>query len=473
MKKTLLSGIMFVFFISCRLFADGVQPSGSGTEESPYNVESLDNLLWISTNNTSWSSHFIQLANINAAETQNWNNGSGFNRIGSNSIKFSGSYNGQDNSIDSLYINRPTNNYQGLFGYTNGVAIENLGVTNVNINGGDCIGGLVGINYNNSSIKRCYSSGSVNGDYQVGGLVGWNYTSSIVDSSYSTSSVSGDTYIAGLIGWNYSSTISNSCSNGNVNGSWKVGGLVGENYNSTVSNCYSISNTSATNNYVGCLIGYNDWSSFVSNCYSKGNVMGSDYVGGLTGNNKTSSTISKCYSTGNANGAGIYIGGLVGQNYFSNITDSFWDTETSGQSNSAGGTGKTSTEMKNVATFTNLTTTGLDSPWDFVSNPFDDTANDDIWEMQSNNNDGYPLLYWQDAIEITEAPSNVTTSIIGGNINISWDPVIGAISYSIYSSVNPNTDQAIWILEVSGITVTNWSEPATEMKKFYYVTALN
>jgi hypothetical protein len=43
------------------------------------------------------------------------------------------------------------------------------------------------------------------------------------------------------------------------------------------------------------------------------------------------------------------VGGLVGLN-FGTVSNSFWDTETSGQSTSAGGTGETTAEMQDVGT---------------------------------------------------------------------------------------------------------------------------
>lgn len=53
-----------------------------------------------------------------------------------------------------------------------------------------------------------------------------------------------------------------------------------------------------------------------------------------------------------------YVGGLVGDALSGTGNDSFWDMETSGQSISAIGTGKTTAEMQSESTFTN---------WDFIS----------------------------------------------------------------------------------------------------------
>ena len=54
--------------------------------------------------------------------------------------------------------------------------------------------------------------------------------------------------------------------------------------------------------------------------------------------------------------------------------------------------GKTTAEMQDVATFTSLETEGLDNPWDFVDNPFDDSSNEDIWDIDPEMNNGYPML---------------------------------------------------------------------------------
>lgn len=78
MKSSKLAFIVFTLLVSTCLSADGVEPVGSGTEADPYQVETLDNLLWISTNSGSWSSYFEQTADIDAAVTSGWNGGAGF-----------------------------------------------------------------------------------------------------------------------------------------------------------------------------------------------------------------------------------------------------------------------------------------------------------------------------------------------------------------------------------------------------------
>ena len=74
MKTTMI--ILFITFFSITiLLADGVQPAGAGTEASPYQIATLNNLLWVSTNLTSWDKYYVQIADINAATTNTWNGG--------------------------------------------------------------------------------------------------------------------------------------------------------------------------------------------------------------------------------------------------------------------------------------------------------------------------------------------------------------------------------------------------------------
>ena len=100
------------------------------------------------------------------------------------------------------------------------------------------------------------------------------------------------------------------------------------------------------------------------------------------GYNNVSSNITNCYSIGIVIGE-IDLGGLVGGNS-GTVTASFWDRDTSGLTDSNGGTGKTTAEMKTESTFT-------DAGWDFVG----ETANgtDDIWWILEHIT--YPKLNWQ------------------------------------------------------------------------------
>jgi hypothetical protein len=94
-------------------------------------------------------------------------------------------------------------------------------------------------------------------------------------------------------------------------------------------------------------------------------------------------TVTSCYSTGKVNGSGNQIGGLVGSNN-SRIISCFWDTQTSSQTTSAGGIGKTTEEMQTKDIF-------LNANWDFIG----ETVNgpNDIWWILEGRD--YPRLWWQ------------------------------------------------------------------------------
>ncbi|HHE38846.1 MAG TPA: hypothetical protein ENL20_09780 [Candidatus Cloacimonetes bacterium] len=82
-----------------------------------------------------------------------------------------------------------------------------------------------------------------------------------------------------------------------------------------------------------------------------------------------------------------------------------------------------------------------------------------------------PINLYVGTIFQPETPQNVVIEIVGSNINISWDAVTGATSYTVYSDADPygtfsNVEQA-------GITGTFWSESVSEEKKFYRITASN
>jgi hypothetical protein len=168
--------------------------------------------------------------------------------------------------------------------------------------------------------------------------------------------------------------------NAHVTGYTGVSGLMGGN-EGTVINSYSTGNVTGTG-WVGGLVGAN--AGTVGNSYSIGNVTGNLSVGGLVGGN-LNGTVINSYSTGSVTG-NLSVGGLVGNNT-GTVNNSFWDIQTSGQNTSAGGTGKTTIEMKSIATFSG-------AGWNItaVANP--GTRNTSyIWNIV--NNVTYPFFSWQ------------------------------------------------------------------------------
>jgi len=172
-------------------------------------------------------------------------------------------------------------------------------------------------------------------------------------------------------------------------------------------------------------------------------VSGNSTVGGLVGY-ESGATVTNCYSTGSVSGSSS-VSGLVGRNGAGGhtVTDCFWDTQTSGQSTSAGGTDKTTAEMTTLATFTDVSTVGLTTAWDFMGNPNDDVANNDYWNMDTTTtaimNDGYPFLSWQ-------CYSDTETVSVGSTISFNeggGDPGDGHSIDILFSSVTGSGDAMV------------------------------
>ena len=170
----------------------------------------------------------------------------------------------------------------------------------------------------------------------------------------------------------------------------RIGSLVGLKEAGTIRNCYSICNVTGYAD-IGGLVGSN-YRGNISNSYCAGSVSSewSTGIGGLAGDQHSGATLNNCYSTcsvtGGTPGSGD-IGGLIGDNYYiENVISSFWDMETSGQSTSGGGTGKNTTEMQDIATFSA-------AGWNIIAVALNETNPAYIWNIV--NNVTYPFLNWQ------------------------------------------------------------------------------
>ncbi|MGB2863989.1 MAG: GLUG motif-containing protein [Sedimentisphaerales bacterium] len=302
-------------------------------------------------------------------------------------------------------------NVGGLAGSNGGSIVKSYNTGTVN--GRWEVGGLVGMNYGSNT--TCHSTGTVTGEWDVGGLTGTN--AGKIAMSYSTGTVSGDMGVGGLVGNNWKE-ITMSYSTGAVNGSVAVGGFAGLNVGIITT---SFSTSIVTGNVeTGGLVGQNgvniptrELNGAVFNCYSTGTVTGDWAVGGLVGANRLGN-VDMSYSTGVVTDTDpnslspplppddpfdpIYkgAGGLVGGN-ISNITSCFWDTETSGQTTSDGGDGKTTAKMQTAGTF-------LDAGWDFAGET--ENGTEDIWSICEGNN--YPRFVWQIGAGDFVCPDGIT-----------------------------------------------------------------
>ena len=264
---------------------------------------------------------------IDASATRYWYGGAGFAPIGAQGTPFLGILDGNRKVISNLNINRPGQDNVGLIGYLgyNGstAMVRNLGLAGGSVTGSNYVGGLVGCN-DHGRVIACYGTVAV--------------------------TATGDS----------------------------VGGLAGLHCGNWMMNCYAASAVKGAGLYTGGLVGYNYFGRMV-NCYASGAVTGNVSVGGLIGETCVgggggttyNGTVSRCYATGPVTG-NSYVGGLVGKSdNIGTVTESYWDTETSGTTTSSAGTGKTTVQMKQQATFVG---------WDFA----------EAWHIRENET--YPLL---------------------------------------------------------------------------------
>ncbi|MDQ1814380.1 YDG domain-containing protein [Massilia sp. CCM 9210] len=353
----------------------------------------------------------VALANANITANQGvgaligLNMGSVYNSYASATVNGPGGYVGGligaifDGTINNLHVSGSVtsagNNVGGLTGYlAYQINLSNSSASNsVTNSSGVWTGGLVGQN-DYGRIIDSHASGTVIGKGDVGGLAG-NNNSGVVSGSYATGSVTGTTNVGGLVGNNNNGKVTRSHASGAVDGTSTVGGLIGLSSASggvptpdnEINTSYAAGPASATGDNVGGLIGRN-FGNHVLNAYARGAVnTNGNYVGGLIGNNL--GTADKTYSTGAVTSGGVGVGGLMGVS-IGGVSNSFWDTQTSGQNSSGDGTGRTSAQMKDSTTFTG-------SSWDF-------TFHSGVWGRKDTLNNGYPVLRtfgYVDAILIT------------------------------------------------------------------------
>lgn len=290
---------------------------------------------------------YILVCDIDASDTVNWNSGLGFVPVG----EFTGTFDGQFFKIKDLFIDR-TIGYAGLFSIISGSAeVQNVWLEDVDI--------------------TAYLTGTTCAVH-AGALIGY-MLAGLVHCIIVTGSVSGTSRDTGGIGHSH------------VN----VGGAIGYIYGGTIRRAMSYATVAAIaqldsaahgGGLVGLMGGFAPAGGDIQDSCARGNVTATyqNYAvacaGGLLGYHVTYGSIDNCYSTGVPSGQS-HTGGLVGRTAGTPTnTNSFWDKDTSGLATSDGGTGKTTAQMKNIATF-------VDAGWDFAT---------PVWKIRPEQNNGYP-----------------------------------------------------------------------------------
>jgi len=339
-------------FLVCSLVstAAGQYGGGAGTPDAPYLINTAEDFKTIGDSPGDWDKHFRLTQNIDLSDYNevtlrmigHWA------ALGSFSNQpFTGEFDGNGKTISNFTYKNMQEQYVGLFQHVTG-DIKNLKLVRATVVGNKSgTGALVGY-VEKGGVQGCSATNvSVSGNMGVGGLAGC--VDGQVNTSYSEGSVSGVQY---------------------------VGGLVGQIGSGTVRYCYSKAQVVGTYESIGGLAGATmREESIVQYCYAQGDVRGGAYVGGLIGQ-VSAGRVFWCYSAGKVSGSQS-LGGLVGyQRALAQIVASLWDTQTSTQAKSVGGTGKTTAEMKQMDTF-------LAMNWGFP----------DTWSICEGTS--YPVLSWQ------------------------------------------------------------------------------
>ena len=184
--------------------------------------------------------------------------------IGNYYTHFTGKFSGNGHKIKNVKINKPDEDYIGLFSVNYGLIID-LYVENAKIVGKDIVGGIC-----------AWSSGSLSSDLAM---------------------------------------IRNCVFTGTVQGKSMVGGICGLNGNSVIENCYSIADITGTSNVGGIcgMMTYNPHGVSIKCCYSVGKVSGGDYdgyiyaIGSIVGFSDPSNSgvgIENCYYDKNVSSLG-------------------------------------------------------------------------------------------------------------------------------------------------------------------------
>ncbi len=364
---------------------------GNGTKLNPYQISSCEELQNIKNH---LSSYFILKNDIDCKDTIKWNNGSGFEPIAIDTNKyFNGYFDGKNHKIYNLHI-KTSKKYIGLFGKVRGY-ISNLKLIDVDINSTNpesMVGALAGYSLYNK-IENITISGNISSKGITGGIIGYmlidegdylsnSQSNTIIDidiNNLGNAIFYHRVYVGGLVG-----SINSNGSRTNQIGS---GGNI-QKSKSFAKIHVKIKNSKDIRLRVGGIVGsLVDGTSGgdILNSYSQGYIKvvldnvklgyGDSGIGGLVGSGMYYSEIVNSYSTTkidyetiNCN-PNIIIGGLAGDSgYHSIVKNSYWDINATNIKTSPIGIGKTTYELKNSTSESDIYKDWDSSIWFFGTN---------------------------------------------------------------------------------------------------------
>lgn len=286
--------------------------AGHGDPNDPFLLSSPQDLSCLMFRPEDWRGSFVLTKRIDASSITE------FLPLGS----FTGHLDGQGHSIENLTISDHLA-FTGLIGHLQGGSVNDLHLSHIKVSSsGDYVGTLVG-HVSHGEVSRCSTTGYV--------------------------------------------TVADHCQ--------YIGGLVGRADQGSLRECSASATISAGKDctYIGGLVGRQEKGS-IRDSYATGRITAADpaqWVGGLTGG---AYRLNRCYAAVEiwVDQAQYAIGGLAGSlwGWKSGASACFWDVEVSGLSESAGGSGRTTSDMQDMQTY-------MDAYWDFPG----ETRNgsDSVW----------------------------------------------------------------------------------------------
>jgi hypothetical protein len=217
------------------------------------------------------------------------------------SSQFTGTLDGNSHTVTISGISK-SENYVGLFGYTQGATITNLTLNTATSGAGysgsySYVGSIVGYAKGRLNLVNCHSNLSIIAKSYLGGLVGYGQDLQVSNSSFTGTISASGSYIGGI-----------------------AGAVVRDNSTTNLAHikqCFVTGKITSTLDYVGGIVG--QIVGKVSESYTTGNIVGQDKVGGIAAriihNGSFTSTVENCYATGDITGNGTTygdVGGIVG-----------------------------------------------------------------------------------------------------------------------------------------------------------------
>ena len=338
----------------------GFIPVASGAELNALRNTALQQMgagtIWAGNYTTGIDASYIQVKDI---DLSGYHAGAGWTPIPA----MNGVYDGNGLTIDNLKILTNGTAHNALFVDFYGT-FQNVKFTNVDVKDSG-----TSTSYHAATVcTKNYGtiqnvevlSGSVEGYVYVAGVASLNY--SVIKNCINYANIIGNNasaaHAGGIVGViNVKSIISGCVNRGNINIVLSHGGgIVGfsPSNGSLIDRCANfgdIISAGSASTYMGGITGQYRTDARVENCYNRGNIQHgatATYIGGcVAGYSSTSGILINSYSTGTVNGnAGSYRGGLIGRNNSGTVTNSYWDTDTSGTAIGTTGTGRTTIEMQ-------------------------------------------------------------------------------------------------------------------------------